>query len=209
MAASKLIGIVVTSTRIPRVGPHVGNVVKEILEKKADLTGYTLNIVDLDEYKLPVFNETALPGQITDSSAFAHEASRAWSDAIKKQDAYIFISPEYNYSEPGGVKNAIDYLAHEWKAKPLGIVTYGLFGATHASDALNHILSKVGVKVVSTRPQLAFQGGVGPDAFAAMGGNLAPDTKAKWEAEDVEGIVKTFDEVKAILNSPEGAALGA
>ncbi len=207
--ATKSVAILIGSTRTPRVGPHVVAFVKETLEKKADLSGISLSLVDVADFKLPVFDESQLPGQVTDGSTYAHEHSRAFSAAIKKHDGYILVSPEYNYSVPGGVKNAIDYLAHEWKTKPIGIVTYGLFGGAHASDHLNHILSKVGLKVVSTRPQLAFQGGLGPDAFAAIGGNLAPETKTKWETEEADGLVRTLAEVKAILDSSEGEALGA
>ncbi len=204
--ATKSIAIIIGSTRKPRVGPHVAEYVKETLTKKAESSGLSLALVDVDEFKLPVFDESVLPGQITSAGSFVHEHSRAWSTAVAKHDAYIFISPEYNYSVPGGVKNAIDYLNHEWKGKPLGVVTYGLFGATHASEQLQHILSKMGVRVAETRPQLGFAGGVGPDAMAAMGGNLGQDTKSKWDAEDAGKLVKVLDELKELLDTkPEPA----
>lgn len=50
-------------------------------------------------------------------------------DAIKAADAVIFVSPEYNYSIPGGLKNAIDFISRSPK-KPFAFKAVGIMGAS-------------------------------------------------------------------------------
>jgi NAD(P)H-dependent FMN reductase len=75
---------------------------------------------------------------------------------VKPFDGYIFVSPEYNFGIAGGVKNAIDYLYHEWIGKPVFIVTYGTKGGNHSSDNLKTTHSGIKLRVIETRPQLKF-----------------------------------------------------
>ena len=49
---------------------------------------------------------------------------------------------EYNYGFPAPIKNAIDYLFHEWKYKPVGIVSYGgVAGGTRATQMIKQVLT--------------------------------------------------------------------
>jgi len=48
-----------------------------------------------------------------------------WSAIIDASDAFVFVTPEYNYGYPASLKNAIDYLHQEWLRKPVGFVSYG------------------------------------------------------------------------------------
>ena len=52
--------------------------------------------------KFPVYN-----ADIQNSTGFSADVI-AWCDAIRAADAVIIVSPEYNWSIPGGLKNAID-----------------------------------------------------------------------------------------------------
>jgi chromate reductase len=53
--------------------------------------------------KFPVYN-----ADIQNSTGFPAEVT-AWADAIRSADGVIIVSPEYNWSIPGGLKNAIDW----------------------------------------------------------------------------------------------------
>jgi NAD(P)H-dependent FMN reductase len=44
---------------------------------------------------------------------------------VAAADAFVFVTPEYNYGMPAALKNAIDYLHVEWAYKPVGFVSYG------------------------------------------------------------------------------------
>ena len=69
--------------------------------------------------KMPIYNF-----DIQDGSGFPAEAT-AWADAIRAADGVIIVSPEYNWTIPGGLKNAIDWVSRmkdvPFKDKPVAI----------------------------------------------------------------------------------------
>ncbi|KIW15117.1 hypothetical protein PV08_07904 [Exophiala spinifera] len=202
MSTAKSIAIITGSTRTPRVGVSIASFIKTIIETNASLEGITLSSIDLADFKLPVYDEPNVPAMIPDPESYTHEHSKRWARDIARHDGYVLISPEYNYGIPGGVKNAIDYIFHPWKGKPIALVTYGLSGGKHASDQLEYILSRMGLKVASVRPQLPFIGGpTGADTGAAMiSGELGKSSLDDWSQRLTEDIIKAFEEVqKAVV----------
>lgn len=105
----------------------------------------------------------------------------------------------------GGTKNAIDYLKNEWVGKPLVIVSYGVNGGSVASQQAKDILGAMGLKIVETRPQLAFVNFY--SVFPAMlaEGTLPDDTLAAWQEKSDE-IVKAAGELKDLLLQPNEPA---
>ena len=73
--------------------------------------------MDLAEVNLPVFDEPEHPR----FRKYQHEHTKAWSARVARADAYVFVTPEYNFSTPPALLNAIDYLVHEWAYKPVGL----------------------------------------------------------------------------------------
>ncbi|MBB4826447.1 NAD(P)H-dependent FMN reductase [Sporosarcina luteola] len=136
------IGIILGSTREGRVSPQVGAWVKEIADQRGD-ANYT--IIDIADYKLPLLGE---PGG---------DASKAgaWSEAVAKQDGFVFIVQEYNHSITGALKNALDYLRDEWNNKAAGIVSYGSVGGARAAEHLRGILGELLVADIRVHPALS------------------------------------------------------
>lgn len=159
--ASK-IAIIITSTRTPRVGPHIATLVHNILKASPAASSSTFSIVDVDTFKLPIFNEPVVPANVPARGSFIHDHSKKWSAEIASHDAYVLIAPEYNYGIAGSTKNAIDYLKNEWDGKPAAIVTYGMQGGKMASDQIKQTLEGMGLRVSATRPQLSFLGVLAP-----------------------------------------------
>ena len=131
---SKNIKLIIGSTRQNRAGSAVA----QWVEKHAQTTGITLEIIDLKELNLPTFDAPVSPAYAPTET----EAGKAWATQIVEADGIIFLTPEYNRSIPASLKNAIDYLSSEWKEKPSAIVSYGYIdggkGATnHLTDILN------------------------------------------------------------------------
>ncbi|HEX3993964.1 MAG TPA: NAD(P)H-dependent oxidoreductase, partial [Acetobacteraceae bacterium] len=56
---------------------------------------------------------------------YIHQHTKDWSARVDAADAFVFVMPEYNYGFNAPLKNAIDFLHHEWKHKPVGFVSYG------------------------------------------------------------------------------------
>jgi chromate reductase len=91
-----------------------------------------LEIVEIGN--LPLYNQ--------DEEANPPPASAAFKSRIQKADAVLFVTPEYNRSVPGVLKNAIDiasrpYGKSAWNAKPAAVISVspgaiGGFGANHA-----------------------------------------------------------------------------
>ncbi|KAK5659259.1 hypothetical protein OQA88_1351 [Cercophora sp. LCS_1] len=199
---TKSIAIITTSTRNPRVGPHVSALIQTLLQTPATTADITLVPVDLATFRLPLYDELIIPGMInpTDSNSpqYVNAASIAWSTEIKRHDGYILVIPEYNYGLAGATKNAIDYLMHEWKGKPVAVVSYGIAGGSFASEQAAHVLGKMGLRVAGTRPKLGFAGGNGPDLVAAMiKGELGEESRTKWEGEG--DVRKAFEELRGLL----------
>ncbi|KAM0438450.1 hypothetical protein ACHAPT_001199 [Fusarium lateritium] len=202
MASVKKVALITTSTRTPRVGPKVANLVHEIIKNDADASsGVEITPVDLADFKLPIYDEEVIPAMVPAQAAFSKPHTIAWTTEIGKYDAYVLVIPEYNFGIAGATKNAIDYLYNEWIGKPAAIVSYGIQGGTIASEQLNRALTGMKLRVAETRPSLKFHGTHGPDLFLAMGsGGLGDDTKKDFEAE-APAILKAFQELKVLLNT--------
>lgn len=92
-----------------------------IAEHARSSSGFDVEIVDLKELDLPMYDEPHHPRL----RQYEHEHTRRWSATVERGDAYLFVIPEYNFSAPPALVNALDYVFHEWAYKPAGMVSYG------------------------------------------------------------------------------------
>jgi NAD(P)H-dependent FMN reductase len=99
---------------------------------------FGVEVVDLAEVNLPMFNEPRHPRL----REYEHQHTKDWSAIIDRADAFIFVVPEYNYGFNAATKNAIDYLNHEWRYKPVGFASYGGVAAgTRAVQQLKQVMT--------------------------------------------------------------------
>lgn len=87
----------------------------------------------------PVFDET-ITAMIQDSSDYKDAQVQAWSKLVSTSPAIIILTPQYNWSFPGPLKNALDHLYHEWHNKSILLVTYGGHGGNKCADQLKQVL---------------------------------------------------------------------
>lgn len=195
------IALISTSARQPRIGPAVAELIQTLLTPS--LADGTLTIVDVFDFHLPVYDEIGLvPASVPARGQFQNAHSIAWSNEIAKYDAYIVLGNEYNSGMSGATKNAIDYLYNEWIGKPVLIVSYGIMGGKNASEQLKTVLTGMKLRVVETRPQLAFAGAVaGPELWSAIAGQLGELTKTAW-TEGKGDLVKGFGELLELIKTP-------
>lgn len=103
-------------------------------------------MVDLAEVDLPLLNEP----EHASTGIYVHEHTRRWSAIVAEADAIVFVMPEYNGGFTAPLKNAIDYLVHEWKDKPVGLVGYGMSsGGMRAVHMIKPVLLALGMVPVS------------------------------------------------------------
>jgi NAD(P)H-dependent FMN reductase len=116
--ARPVLQIIIGSTRPTRVGGKVG---RWFYQAAVEHGGLDVEIVDLAEVDLPIFNEPKHPR----FGEYEYQHTKDWSATISRADAYVFVIPEYNHGVNAATKNAIDYLHKEWAYKPVGFVSYG------------------------------------------------------------------------------------
>lgn len=131
------IAIIVGSTRPNRKADVVAKWTLEQAQKRKDPAVY--EIVDLLDYKLPLLDEPMPPSMRN----YVHEHTKKWSAAVSSYDGYIFVTPEYNHSISGALKNAIDFVYHEWTNKAAGFVSYGTTGGVRAVEHLRGICAEL------------------------------------------------------------------
>jgi NAD(P)H-dependent FMN reductase len=110
--------ILIASTRPGRVGLPVAEWFRGRVEKHG---AFDVDWADMDEIALPFMDEPNHPRL----QRYEHQHTKDWSARVAAADAFAFVLPEYNHGYGAVVKNAMDYLHHEWKHKALGIVSYG------------------------------------------------------------------------------------
>ena len=143
---AKKIKIILGSVRDNRVGIKVAEWVMEQL-KDTELTA-DFELIDLKEENLPLYNEPSPPAAGQEP---LYEHTKAWRNKISDSDGFIFVTPEYNHGYPPALKNAVDYLYHEWKDKPVGFVGYGGSGASESIRQMTEIVEFVRMRNVEKR----------------------------------------------------------
>jgi azobenzene reductase len=148
------ISIVIGSVRIGRQTHKTGQYLAKRLSEKE---GVAVTILDLLEYNFPVMEERL--GLHPNPPARLEE----FSNKLKESDAIVLVSPEYNGSYSGALKNVLDYFGKEFKRKVMGVVTdsAGDFAGISASYQLLLFISKMGaipspVKLMVPQVQKAF-----------------------------------------------------
>jgi NAD(P)H-dependent FMN reductase len=141
------IQIIVGSTRPGRLGLPISKWLHKEIDS-LDISDVNFEIVDLSDYNLPLLDESNLPAM----QKYENDHSKKWSETIARADGYIIVTPEYNHSVPGAVKNAIDFLFNEWKYKPMAFVGYGSVGGVRSIEQL--VNAAVGVNAFPLRDQM-------------------------------------------------------
>jgi NAD(P)H-dependent FMN reductase len=142
------IAIIVGSTR---PGRKADVVAKWVLEQAQKHGGATFEIVDLADHPLPLLDEPVPPSV----RKYSKDHTKAWSAVISPYDGYIFVTPEYNHSTSGALKNAIDFLFQEWNNKVAGFVSYGTTGGVRAVEHLRGICAELQIADVRSHVSLS------------------------------------------------------
>lgn len=142
------IGIIIGSTRPGRNGEAVARWVHETAAQRTDAD---FEIVDLLDYKLPLLDEAYPPSM----GQYTQPHTHAWAEKIASLDGFIIVTPEYNRSVPGALKNAIDFLYTEWTNKAVGFISYGGTGGTRAVEHLRGIAGELQMADVRSQVTLS------------------------------------------------------
>lgn len=146
MANQKLkVAIIIGSTRPNRNSEAVSKWIYEIAKRRSDVD---FELIDILDYNLPLLDEPIPPSM----GQYSKEHTKRWSEKINSFDAFVFVTPEYNHSFSGALKNAIDFLYKEWNNKVAGFVSFGSAGGVRAVEQLRLVMAEV--KVATVRAQV-------------------------------------------------------
>jgi NAD(P)H-dependent FMN reductase len=130
------IGIILGSTRPGRNGEAVAKWVLDVAKQRSDAE---FELVDLLDYKLPHLDEAMPPAM----GQYTQPHTLEWAATIASFDGFVIVTPEYNHSTSGALKNAIDFLFAEWNNKAAGFVGYGSVGGARAVEHLRLIAGEL------------------------------------------------------------------
>lgn len=142
--------IIIASTRPGRVGLPVARWIRQRAEEHG---GFEIDVVDLAELDLPFMDEPSHPRL----RQYTHRHTRDWSARVDAADAFVFVMPEYNHGFNAPLKNALDYLHHEWQYKPVAFVSYGGVSAgTRAVQMIKQVVTALKMTPVTEAVSIPF-----------------------------------------------------
>jgi NAD(P)H-dependent FMN reductase len=181
MANKPKIALIIGSTRKTRFADVPAQWMLKQAQARDDMT---VELVDLRDFDLPLFDEMASNLWMPSSDPRAV----AWQNKLAEFDGYIFVVAEYNRSVTGSLKNAMDQAYKEWGHKPMTAIAYGAAGGTRALEHLRTIA--VELQMVPTRNAVHLGMGDFFKVHPGMGGsgnmadveaNLLPSAKASLD----------------------------
>lgn len=174
------LNIIVGSTRPGRVGPIFAKWLADFTRQHGKFEPV---LVDIAEFDLPLFDEPKHPrlGQ------YENAHTKRWSQTIAEGDAFVFVTPEYNYFIPAPLVNAITYLSKEWNYKPAGFLSYGgVSGGLRAVESAKPLLNTVKVVPIPEGvpvpgyPQFLVDGEFRPNDLITTGATTMLDELHRW-----------------------------
>ena len=173
--------IIIGSTRPGRVGPSIA---QWFSEYTAEHGKFEPVVVDLAEFNLPVFDEPEHPMK----QNYHHAHTKAWAESVASADAFVFVTPEYNYFAAPAIVNAVDYLSREWQYKPAAFLSYGgASGGMRSAQATKPLLTTVKVMPIPEAVAVPFyqksldeNGNFTPSEPVAGGATAMLDELHRW-----------------------------
>lgn len=118
------LSVIIASVREGRGGSAVAQWFLDVARAHAK---FDVDLVDLKDVDLPLLDEPHHPRL----QKYQRDYTKRWSEIVRRSDAFVFVTPEYNFGTPPALVNALDYVYAEWNYKAAGFVSYGgLSGGT-------------------------------------------------------------------------------
>lgn len=127
--------VILGSTRQGRYGDKPAHWIKTLLSEHAELEA---ELVDLRDWPLPFFDQARPPARVTDGN-YGNELANRWAQKLAEADGFVITAAEYNHGYTAVLKNALDWVYHEWKRKPVAFVGYGGLGGARSVEQLRQV----------------------------------------------------------------------
>jgi NAD(P)H-dependent FMN reductase len=189
--------VIVGTTRPGRVTDRVA---KWVANEAKNLEDTTVEIVDLMGYPMPFLDEPISPRY--NPNRHINDQAGKWVNKLNEADAYVFVTPEYNHSIPGVLKNALDYVTSELSRKPATVASHGTVGGARATMHLKEILSESQAAIVPKQVALIGHAGENLSEDGVLSPELAanpygPQTSLKMALNDLKWYSDVLGEARA------------
>ena len=145
-----ILSVIITSVREGRAGESIA---QWFMARAQEHGKFDTQLVDLKHVNLPMVSEPNHPRL----RKYTQDTTKAWSATVGPSDAFVFILPEYNYSMPPALVNAVDHLYHEWNYKACAFVSYGGVSAgTRAMQMAKQLVTAVKMMPVQEAVTIPF-----------------------------------------------------
>jgi len=135
--------VIIASTRENRVSDRIA---QWVVKEAQTMDDTSVELVDLADYTMPFFSEPISPQYNPDRQI--DPVAKKWLDKLAEADAYVIVTPEYNRSMPGVLKNALDYIDFQIAKKPVGLIAHGSSGGAQAVATIR--IAIAGLKTFTT-----------------------------------------------------------
>lgn len=183
MAQPRNVAVIVGSLR-------KGSLSRKLALALAPLAAPALELKIIEIADLPLYNE--------DSEAEAPQSWTTFRAAVKPADAVLFVTPEYNRSVPGCLKNALDvgsrpYGASVWSGKPCAVISNspGLIGGFGANHHLRQSLVFLDMLVLQ-QPEAYISGS---NKLTDETGNIADESKREFLTKFMQAFAAWIETV--------------
>ena len=169
--------------------------------------GFDTEVADLRDWPLPIFAEhMGTIGDIRDPT-YSEPIVRAWNKKVKQADAFVIVTPEYNHSIPGVLKNAIDsvWLSFGFRNKPVAAVGYSgsIGGGIRAIEHLAHVFIEAEAVPLRNTVVIPFV----REAFDENGEPVNPETGIRLQVmlDDLAWWSSALEKARAEGELPPGS----
>lgn len=174
--------VIIVSTRDGRLGTAVAGWFNDYARTHAK---FNVEMVDLAEVNLPMLDEPKHPRL----QEYEHEHTKAWSAIVTRGDAFVFVTPEYDFSAPASLVNALQYLSREWAYKAAAFVSYGgVSGGTRGVQMSKQVVTSLKMMPMVEAVSIPFfsryihseTGAFDPGETQAQAAGVMLDELLKW-----------------------------
>jgi NAD(P)H-dependent FMN reductase len=179
------LGIIIGSTRQGRMSQGMAAWVAAEAKKHEDVE---VDLIDLRDFELPMFDEAISPKYNPDRQPTG--AVKQWLDTLSSTDAFIVVTPEYNRSISGVLKNAFDHIDYQLAGKAIAIASHGSYNGAFALANLRNIIPELGA--ISTPKMLGIPYGSFDDTGAKVADLAMYEQTLQTLVEEVLGYAQAL-----------------
>lgn len=196
--------VIVGSTRPTRAADKV---LPWVLDRAKAHGAFEVELLDLRDWPLPMFGEhVGSLGDFNDPT-YSDPIVRQWNQKVREGEAYLIVTPEYNHSIPGVLKNAIDsiFFSFALRNKPVSVVSYsgGIAGGARAIEHFAHVAIETEMVPLRNSVILPFVTGAFDDDDEPV--NPVTDVSLKIVLDDLAWWSIALQKARAEGELPPGA----